>query len=185
MQKTLREANFLKLFLSHGLFLWDIKTKGFFPFLFYRFQSLCKSWISSSSSSSTDEKNPSCRTQNHHSPNHKVRLSREEVIIVMGELGLISEESDGEGFEEEIGEEEIEALFEKEPSLEELKDVFEVFDENGDGFIEASELQRVLKCLGMIRDVEECKRMISAFDLNGDGLIDRSEFVKFMEKITL
>ncbi|KAI9126333.1 hypothetical protein K1719_002754 [Acacia pycnantha] len=186
MEKILKEANFLKFFLSHGLFLWDIKTRGFLPFLFHHFQSLCNSSSSSSllswSSCGADVKNPNCRTQNEQSPNHKVRLSREEVIMVMGELGLTSAESDGEGLEEEIGEEEIEALFEKEPSFEELKDVFEVFDENGDGFIEARELQRVLKCLGMIRDVKECKRMISSFDLNGDGLIDRPEFVKFMEQ---
>ncbi|XP_028798688.1 probable calcium-binding protein CML45 [Neltuma alba] len=176
MQKILRGTNLLKLFLSYGLFLWDVKTKGFLPFLFYHFQSLCNSW----SSPRIDEK-PRCRTQNGQSPN-KVRLSREEVIMVMAELELISAESDGEGIEEEIGEEEIEALFEKEPSFEELKDAFEVFDENGDGFIEARELQRVLKRLGMQRDHQECWRMIRAFDLNGDGLIDRPEFVKFMEQ---
>lgn len=102
--------------------------------------------------------------------------------MVMGELGLITSESVGEGIEEEIGKEEIKALFEEEPSFEELNQVFKVYDENGDGFIEAKDLQRVLKCLGMQRDVEECERMITAFDLNGDGLIDRSEFVKFMEQ---
>ncbi|XP_054824793.1 probable calcium-binding protein CML46 [Prosopis cineraria] len=166
MEKILRDINLAKLFVSRGLF----------SFLFYHFQSLCNSWTSSSWSSSR-------RTVK--SPDYKVRLSREEVVMVMERLGLMSgAESEGdEGIEEAIGEEEVEALFEKEPSLEELKDVFEVFDENGDSFMEARELQRVLKCLGLEREIEECSRMISVFDLNGDGLIDRSEFVKFMEQI--
>ncbi|XP_028798687.1 probable calcium-binding protein CML45 [Neltuma alba] len=177
MEKIIRNSNILQLFLSHGLF----KTKGFLSFIFYHFQSLCNSWTSSSSSSRTDVK-PSCRNQNDQSRPNKVRLSREDVMMVMVELGLISAESDGKRVGEKIGEEEVEALFEKEPSFEELRDAFEVFDENGDGFIEAKDLQRVLKCLGMQRDLEECGKMISAFDLNGDGLIDRSEFVKLMEQ---
>ncbi|KAK9188953.1 hypothetical protein WN944_020358 [Citrus x changshan-huyou] len=72
---------------------------------------------------------------------------------------------------------------EKEPSLEEVKDAFDVFDENKDGFIDALELQRVLCILGMKEgfQLENCKKMIKTFDENGDGSIDFKEFVKFME----
>ncbi|ESR56647.1 hypothetical protein CICLE_v10024475mg, partial [Citrus x clementina] len=79
---------------------------------------------------------------------------------------------------------ELSRLFEeKEPSLEEVKDAFDVFDENKDGFIDALELQRVLCILGMKEgfQLENCKKMIKTFDENGDGSIDFKEFVKFME----
>ncbi|PIN13772.1 hypothetical protein CDL12_13604 [Handroanthus impetiginosus] len=73
---------------------------------------------------------------------------------------------------------------EEEPSLEEIKETFGVFDVNNDGFIDASELQRVVRDLGLKEgcELEECKKMIKAYDCNGDGLIDFREFVKIMEK---
>ena len=74
---------------------------------------------------------------------------------------------------------------EEEPSLGEVRAAFDVFDVNGDGFIDAGELQRVLCSLGLVEEgpeVENCQRMTSAFDENQDGLIDFCEFVKLMEK---
>ncbi|GER45340.1 calcium-binding EF-hand family protein [Striga asiatica] len=64
----------------------------------------------------------------------------------------------------------------------EVKEAFDVFDENGDGFIDAGELGKVLCALGFGEglDVERCRRMIGAFDENGDGMIDFGEFVKLM-----
>ncbi|KAL7148959.1 hypothetical protein ABFS83_05G008400 [Erythranthe nasuta] len=84
-------------------------------------------------------------------------------------------------------EDDLVGLFdEEEPSFEEIKETFEVFDANKDGFIDACELQRVLVCVfgleGSGCNLEECKRMIKSFDTNGDGLIDFQEFVIFMEK---
>lgn len=72
---------------------------------------------------------------------------------------------------------------EKEPSLEEVNEAFCVFDVNRDGFIDADELQRVLRGLGFGegKDVEDSKTMIRSFDENGDGRIDFREFVKLME----
>ena len=71
----------------------------------------------------------------------------------------------------------------QEPSLEEVKQAFDVFDENKDGFIDARELQRVLYILGLkeARELENCKKMIRNFDENQDGRIDFNEFVKIME----
>ncbi|KAL8052491.1 hypothetical protein ABFX02_05G008400 [Erythranthe guttata] len=84
-------------------------------------------------------------------------------------------------------EDDLVGLFdEEEPSFEEIKETFEVFDANKDGFIDACELQRVLVCVfgleGSGCNLDECKRMIKSFDANGDGLIDFQEFVIFMEK---
>ncbi|XVF03320.1 hypothetical protein REPUB_Repub04eG0251000 [Reevesia pubescens] len=72
----------------------------------------------------------------------------------------------------------------EEPSLEEVKEAFDVFDENKDGFIDATELQRVLRCLGIkesLVQVEECARMIRLADEDEDGRINFNEFLKFME----
>ena len=68
-------------------------------------------------------------------------------------------------------------------SLEEVKQDFDVFDENKDGFIDDEELQRVLCILGLkeAAKLENCHKMIRIFDTNQDGRIDFIEFVKIME----
>jgi calmodulin len=97
-----------------------------------------------------------------------------------GKVG--SEVCDEDCLEEFGDEQEITNMFENGVSLEEVKDAFNVFDENKDGFIEAAELKRVLCCLGLKREFVECQKMINAVDQNGDELIDHYEFVKLMEK---
>ncbi|OMO53596.1 Calcium-binding EF-hand [Corchorus olitorius] len=81
-------------------------------------------------------------------------------------------------------EDKIGGLFEEdEPSLEEVKEAFDVFDENKDGFIDTNELRNVLFSLRFMEASEEdCKRMIKGFDYNLDGRIDLGEFIKVMEK---
>ncbi|KAG8366357.1 hypothetical protein BUALT_Bualt17G0071400 [Buddleja alternifolia] len=112
-------------------------------------------------------------------------ISIGEVNMVMNRVGIMCE-LEGNCGKTSFGEEDFVRLFdEEEPSLEEIKETFGVFDVNNDGFIDASELQRVTSKLGFKEgyfELEECKRMIKAFDCNGDGLIDFQEFVKFMEK---
>ncbi|KAG6524157.1 hypothetical protein ZIOFF_014048 [Zingiber officinale] len=56
---------------------------------------------------------------------------------------------------------------EKESSLEKVKEAFLMFNENGDGFIDAAEL-------------EESGNTIQVYDKNEDGKIDFSKFVEFM-----
>ncbi|XP_043704856.1 probable calcium-binding protein CML46 isoform X2 [Telopea speciosissima] len=105
------------------------------------------------------------------------------VEMVMEKLG-ISCDPDGEKLQERLGLDGLSLLFEeKEPTSEELKEAFEVFDENRDGYIDAEELRRVLCDLGFMEglELEECKRMIASFDTNGDGRIDFTEFAKIME----
>ncbi|XVF60561.1 hypothetical protein PTKIN_Ptkin08bG0057900 [Pterospermum kingtungense] len=111
------------------------------------------------------------------------RLCRKDVEKVMGSLGLVcSQES--EELNESFGSDELSRLFdEEEPSLEEVKQAFDVFDVNKDAFIDAEELQRVLAVLGLkeASKLDNCKKMIKTFDQNGDSRIDFQEFVKIME----
>ncbi|KAB2085214.1 hypothetical protein ERO13_A05G366900v2 [Gossypium hirsutum] len=111
------------------------------------------------------------------------RLCRKEVEILMGNLGIFCSQESEEQLNESYGCEEISRLFEQEPSLEEVKQAFDVFDVNKDGFIDAEELQRVLCVLGLKQGLklENCNNMIKTFDEDGDGRIDFQEFVKFME----
>ena len=111
------------------------------------------------------------------------RVCRKDVEKVMGNLGFFcSQES--EELNESFGSDELSRLFEEEPSLEEVKQAFDVFDVNKDGFIDAEELQRVLCILGLKEGLklENCNKMIKTFDEDGDSRIDFQEFVKFMEK---
>ncbi|XP_042506932.1 probable calcium-binding protein CML45 [Macadamia integrifolia] len=110
------------------------------------------------------------------------KLRRGEVETVMENLGIFVNK-DKDKLQERMGLEELSALFEEEPSIEEVKEAFDVFDENKDGFIDAGELQRVVCSLGFAEgsEVQDCRKMIRAFDMNRDGKIDFGEFVKFME----
>ncbi|CAN1152006.1 Probable calcium-binding protein CML45 [Linum perenne] len=107
-------------------------------------------------------------------------VSTSELRIVLGRLG-----TSWNGHKQlRVRADDITAMFEEqEPSVVEAKEAFDVFDENGDGFIDAGELRRVLFCrLGCSQASSEnnCKEMIRAFDENGDGLVDFHEFLKLV-----
>ncbi|KAK8657692.1 hypothetical protein V6N13_035919 [Hibiscus sabdariffa] len=79
---------------------------------------------------------------------------------------------------------EIEGVFEEEePSLMEVKEAFDVLDENKDGFIDADELRNALLLLGFVKEAgeDDCQKMIKRFDDNSDGRIDLNEFFKVLE----
>ncbi|XP_043702200.1 calcium-binding protein CML42-like [Telopea speciosissima] len=85
------------------------------------------------------------------------------------------------------GEEDGEAAAAESSSQEDadLTEAFKVFDENGDGFISAQELQVVLRKLGMpeARDIGRVERMIFSVDRNQDGHVDFHEFKDMMHSI--
>ncbi|XP_068665347.1 calmodulin-like protein 3 [Aristolochia californica] len=65
---------------------------------------------------------------------------------------------------------------------EDMREAFNVFDQNGDGFITVEELRSVLASLGLKqgRTVEDCKRMIRKVDVDGDGMVNFKEFKQMM-----
>lgn len=66
-----------------------------------------------------------------------------------------------------------------------LAEAFKVFDENGDGFISARELQMVLKKLGLPEggEMERVEKMIVSVDRNQDGRVDFFEFKNMMRTV--
>ncbi|KAK6134298.1 hypothetical protein DH2020_031896 [Rehmannia glutinosa] len=65
---------------------------------------------------------------------------------------------------------------------EELEQVFNKFDVNGDGKISASELGSIMGSLGHPATEEELKTMIQEVDSDGDGFISLKEFVELNTK---
>ncbi|KAL2557607.1 Calcium-binding protein CML42 [Forsythia ovata] len=78
------------------------------------------------------------------------------------------------GFEEDVDE--------KAQDESDLSEAFKVFDEDGDGYISARELQVVLSKLGLQegREIDRVEKMISSVDRNHDGRVDFFEFKNMM-----
>ncbi|KAK7400906.1 hypothetical protein VNO78_12215 [Psophocarpus tetragonolobus] len=163
-----------------------LSANGFLSILCFSLQFIWK-WLSQKWKFFCHTKPLSC--SNVEQENHilkknciqqSARLCKEEVIVLMEELG-ISVELDGVGIDG-FGEQEISDMFGNEVSVEEVKEAFNVFDENKDGFIDAYELQRVLWGLGLEKDFVQCQKMINVVDQNGDEVIDHNEFFMLMEE---
>ncbi|EPS65259.1 hypothetical protein M569_09516 [Genlisea aurea] len=75
----------------------------------------------------------------------------------------------------------------EEEEEEDLKEAFKVFDEDGDGFISARELQAVLGKLGLKEgnEMERVEMMISSVDENEDGRVDIAEFKNMMRNVAV
>ncbi|KAG0501399.1 hypothetical protein HPP92_001471 [Vanilla planifolia] len=68
-----------------------------------------------------------------------------------------------------------------------MEEAFRVFDEDGDGYISAAELQAVLAKLGLpeARSISSVRNMICSVDQNRDGRVDFLEFKHMMRGITV
>merc|ERR1712228_1062678 len=61
-------------------------------------------------------------------------------------------------------------------SDDEMKSVFDEFDEDGGGSIDAQELQNAMKKMGQTLSMDEVNDLILEIDANGDGEVDFDEF---------
>lgn len=110
----------------------------------------------------------------------EVEVSYEDVNIVMKRLGMIiGSKCQNRNLIEEANV----LLEEKVASVEELKEAFEVFDIDRDGFITPNKLWVLMENLGLSEDMryEDCQRMIKVYDMDGDGRISFHEFKCMME----
>ncbi|XP_057950981.1 calmodulin-like protein 6 [Malania oleifera] len=125
------------------------------------------------------------------------RIKKERAHSVVKKLGLISNEEDdkhsfdlmGSGVsaenDDELGVEEVLGGLEGEGDwrrMELLHKAFAVFDLDGNGFIEAEQLKRVLECLGLDKgwDIGQIEKMVMLADLNLNGKVDFREFETMM-----
>ena len=61
-----------------------------------------------------------------------------------------------------------------------FKEAFHLFDKDGDGFINTTELDSFLRSLGQNHTEAEIQEMISEIDRDGNGSIDFPEFLTMM-----
>ncbi|XP_076895961.1 calcium-binding protein CML42-like [Bidens hawaiensis] len=68
-----------------------------------------------------------------------------------------------------------------------MTEAFKVFDEDGEGFISAQELQAVLVKLGFAEgnEIGRVEMMISSIDRNHDGRVDFTEFKDMMRNVVV
>ena len=108
------------------------------------------------------------------------------IFIPDGELTKMIEKIDGNGNNcvdiDEFGEL-YQSLMDDKDEEEDLKEAFNVFDQNGDGYISVDELRSVLASLGLKqgKTIEDCKRMIMKVDVDGDGRVNFKEFKQMMK----
>lgn len=64
-----------------------------------------------------------------------------------------------------------------------MREAFNLFDKDGDGFITAEELRVVLASLGLKegRSIEDCKQLIMKVDVDDDGRVSFEEFLQMMK----
>ena len=77
---------------------------------------------------------------------------------------------------------EKEAKDREEKRLNEVKEAFEIFDKNNDGFITLKELSTVMRSSGHNYSMLELQDMIKKYDKDDSGTIDYREFVDLMIK---
>lgn len=114
------------------------------------------------------------------------RISKQKARQVVEKLGLVEDEFDLPGgcvLEDDVAVEEMLGLGEDGSNRNELlRQAFRIFDEDGNGFIDALELKRVLQCLGLDNgwEMAQIEKMLKVVDLNLDGKVDFTEFELMM-----
>ncbi|XP_033508962.1 probable calcium-binding protein CML45 [Nicotiana tomentosiformis] len=116
--------------------------------------------------------------------NNEALLEEDDVEIVLDTLMIFCNQNEDDF--DKVGLAEVfDSFDETETSLEEVKEAFNMFDGNGDGYIDANELKKVICKMGFLEfSLEDCQRMIVPFDVNTDGKIEFAEFLKLLEQST-
>lgn len=63
----------------------------------------------------------------------------------------------------------------------ECRELFQIFDKNGDGEIDKNEFLPMMKALGLNLSPHEVEMFFSRMDINGDGAVELPELVHFLE----
>lgn len=123
------------------------------------------------------------------------RITKKELSDSLQNLGICISEKDlitliekidvnGDGYVDidEFGEL-YQTIMDDKDEEEDIKEAFNVFDQNGDGFISGEELSAVLSSLGLKngKTLEDCKNMIKKVDVDGDGMVNFNEFKQMMK----
>lgn len=69
-----------------------------------------------------------------------------------------------------------------EEQIEEFREIFSMYDEDGGGSISTEELGKVMRNLGQNPTEEELKDIIAEIDIDGNGEVDFDEFLLLMGK---
>ncbi|CAN4088756.1 unnamed protein product [Withania somnifera] len=64
--------------------------------------------------------------------------------------------------------------------VKELREAFDLYDQDSNGLISAVELHQILSRLGESCSVQDCTKMINSVDSDGDGSVNFEEFKKMM-----
>jgi calmodulin len=110
-----------------------------------------------------------------------VEVSYDDVNVVMKRLGIIIDNK-CKNHSLILKEANI-ILEEKLASVDELKEAFEFFDNDKDGFVTPKKLWVLMEKLGLSAEMtyEDCEKMIRVYDKDGDGRISFNEFKYMME----
>ncbi|XP_071738052.1 calmodulin-like protein 3 [Rutidosis leptorrhynchoides] len=123
------------------------------------------------------------------------KITKQELSKSLASLGMVIPEKglehmikhideDGDGC---VNMEEFEKLYEtimeERDEEEDIKEAFNVFDKNGDGFITVDELSTVLMSLGLRqgRTIEDCQLKVKKVDVDGDGMVNYAKFRQMMK----
>ncbi|XP_027362788.1 LOW QUALITY PROTEIN: probable calcium-binding protein CML47 [Abrus precatorius] len=179
MDHKLGKVNLSLLSLYLRILTWNIRIRCFFSFFFFFyfkfvFNYASKVFIVWTKIKINSKSKPIKQSLNYIQSG--VQVSKENIVLVMAKLKMNVKWNE----KEEFGIQEIEQLFKNDVIL--LEEAFDVFNQNKDGFIEASELQRILSCLGLEKDLMECQKMINAVDQNEDEIIAHNEFLSIIEQ---
>lgn len=66
--------------------------------------------------------------------------------------------------------------------MDEMREFFDLFDEDGSGKITNNDIEKVMNTLGEFPTPERIEQMIKEIDYDSDGLVDFEEFTCLMVK---